>query len=68
MAVAARSAAFASSPPGPHKTDGDCWNAKRKGWKSLPDGIEQMLTDWTGNEQNMAGVAIRAFDSNIAVH
>jgi hypothetical protein len=22
-----------------------CWGAKRKGWKSLPDGIEQMLTD-----------------------
>ena len=42
-----------------------CWYAKRKGWKSLPDGIEQMLTSWTGDEQNMVGVAIRAFDSNI---
>ena len=42
-----------------------CWYAKREGWKSLPDGIEQMLTDWTGDEQNMVGVAIRAFDSNI---
>ena len=42
-----------------------CWYAKREGWKSLPDGIEQMLTDWTGDEQNMVGLAIRAFDSNI---
>ena len=42
-----------------------CWYAKREGWKSLPDGIEQMLTSWTGDEQNMVGVAIRAFDSNI---